>query len=390
MYGCSRIPTAIISLDESMNYYALRSIRALSMGFLLVACSQTTTAPNDAAAVSDKSVIFSPAGPHWEETDPGLREEFAEAHAKAIGGPNERDTFRMYLPQAGPVALLDYLEQKYPICHAQAHALGKELFAQTQDMMVSLQICGTRCTGACMHGVVGEALGGLHGDITEQMEGFCNSDAMAVHKRGNCAHAIGHALLLNSRDLGYALESCEGFGIPAMRYYCATGVYMQYRDWLNEGEIPDERPTALYPCDAQSLYPAACYRYMMTFIQDEFGGRSDLITDACLDLPDYERWGCFHGLGMQFGTMIQQWVEYDKNMFGDLCGHGTLVDQTMCVEGAIEKMADFDEALAQAACDTLSGELADICHSAASEKMYRLDKPSLKYYVSQDAPPDAQ
>ena len=53
-----------------------------------------------------------------------------------------------------------------------------------------------------MHGVVGEALGeGLHRDITSRMEGFCRSDVMASHKRGNCAHAIGHALLLNSRDL---------------------------------------------------------------------------------------------------------------------------------------------------------------------------------------------
>ena len=51
-------------------------------------------------------------------------------------------------------------------------------------------------------------------------------------------------------------------------------------------------------------------------------------------------------------------------------------------EIVIEKMAEFDEGLAHVACATLSGELAKICHSAANEKMYRMRKPSLRYYVS--------
>ncbi len=352
---------------------------------MLGACSATPEVSPDPtvdAAPATTADLFSTAGPGWAETDPEIQTAFIAAHKQHYGGPGDRGVYEEFLPQAGPVALLDYLEQEYPICHGQAHALGKELYAQTEDMMMALQICGTRCTGACMHGVVGEALGGLHGDITGQMEGFCNSDAMAAHKRGNCAHAIGHALLLNSRDLGYSLESCEGFDAPAMSYYCATGVYMQYRDWLVEGEIENSRPTALYPCDDQSLYPAACYRYMMVFIQDGFERRSDLIADACMALPEYERWGCFHGLGMQFGRMVQEWVEFDPTMLAALCGTGTVADQTMCIEGVIEKMADSDEAAAHKACDALSGDLAEVCHSAAREKMYRLDKPSLEYYIT--------
>ena len=180
------------------------------------------------------------------------------------------------------------------------------------------------------------------------------------------------------------MSSCREFQLPAMRYCCATGVYMQYRDWFEAGEIPVDRPTELYPCDTYALYPAACYRYMMTTIQGGFDYRSDRIIDACLALPDRQRWGCFHGLGMAFQQLIMDWVVDEPGIFGEVCVHGTLIDQTMCVEGVIEKMADFDEGLAHVACDTLSVELGEICRSAADEKMYRMSKPSLRYYVSDD------
>ncbi len=327
---------------------------------LLSACAHVDSESTEAAATTR----FSLDGPHWDELDPDLKKRFGAEHQAA--GTKDRPVFERHLPGIGPVALLGYLEESYPACHAHAHSLGKELYAQSQDLMLALQICGTRCTGACMHGVVGEALGeGLHSDIGERMEGFCSSEAMAAHKRGNCAHAIGHALLLNGRDLGRALSGCRNFELPAMRYYCATGVYMQYRDWLKEGEIPNRRPTVLYPCDEYELYPAACFRYMMSFIPKASGYTGYDIIKTCSALAAPQRRGCFHGLGFAYLGVIMERVEDDPEVLAALCEHGTLADQTLCVEGVIEKLADYDEAMAHLSCDGVSSELTLTCHDAA-------------------------
>jgi len=351
---------------------------------LAVACSESPA--GSGGLESSETPDYSVDGIGWNEVSEELQAAFVEAHQAA--GVDDRPVFEQYLPAIGPVALLDYLEATYPACHGQAHSLGKELYRQSQDLMVSLQICGTRCTGACMHGVVGEALGegGMHQDISGRMEEFCASDAMAVHKRGNCAHAIGHALLLNSRDLGYALEACDGYQLPAMRYYCATGVYMQYRDWLRAGEIPDDRPTTLYPCDEQELFPAACYRYMMSFIQEGADLQGQEIIAICLNLPEQDRRGCFHGFGSTYRFGVMNRLESEPDVLRQLCIHGDLADQIMCVEGVVEKMVDYDPAVALQACGGLSGEIRMICEDAAREGMYRLDKPTLKYYVSSDNP----
>ena len=55
-------------------------------------------------------------------------------------------------------------------------------------------------------------------------------------------------------------------------------------------------------------------------------------------------------------------------------------DQIMCIEGVIEKMADFDEARAMAVCSILTGDHAKICQAGAREKMYRLEKPTMILY----------
>ncbi len=49
----------------------------------------------------------------------------------------------------------------------------------------------------------------------------------------------------------------------------------------------------------------------------------------------------------------------------------------MCIEGAIEKLADGNEQKAWAACASLVGENAIVCKAAAREKMYRLHKPTM-------------
>ena len=59
----------------------------------------------------------------------------------------------------------------------------------------------------------------------------------------------------------------------------------------------------------------------------------------------------------------------------------------MCIEGAVEKLAEYNEERANAACATLDGGMADICTTAAREKMYRLHKPPIELYLIHETLP---
>jgi len=121
--------------------------------------------------------------------------------------------------------MLDYLEQRYQTCHGSAHDMGKAVFAHSKDINKALRTCGNGCTNACMHGVVSEAFGGKElEEITSKMTGFCKEGEMSkLHKPGNCAHGIGHALMIKTyHDIDRSLSACEEFSTPISTSYKST------------------------------------------------------------------------------------------------------------------------------------------------------------------------
>jgi len=57
-------------------------------------------------------------------------------------------------------------------------------------------------------------------------------------------------------------------------------------------------------------------------------------------------------------------------------------ERITCIEGVIEKLADYNEEEAMNICYFTEGEYRKVCESAAREKMYRLDKPSIGLYTN--------
>ncbi len=319
------------------------------------------------------------AGAAWNALDKKIQDRFTNDYRNRR---DRRELFDEYLETIGGAAILDYLELHNPRCHGKAHDLGNAIFAHTRDINVSLRICGNRCTNACMHGVVKEAFGSNSREgMMEVMNDFCQQGEMSrLHKPGNCAHGMGHALmLLSGHDIAESLAGCEGFTEPGMDYYCATGVFMEYRDMLKVQERigkPVSRPGLHFPCDTNTEYPAACYRYMIRQIAQEISADRQMLIEECLGLPGNLRAGCFHGLGAMYSRRVADQPE----IFPDLCRHGDRTDQILCIEGVIEKMADFNERHAMTVCAMLSGEHRAVCETGAREKMYRLDKPTMKLY----------
>lgn len=316
----------------------------------------------------------------WKAADRGLREQFALAYRSS---EDKKAVFEKYAPQLGAPALLDFLELTYPLCHEQAHDLGTVLFAQARNLGASLGVCATRCTSGCMHGVLAQALQRTsYEDVTARLDDVCASPELArAYKAGNCAHGIGHALMRATRNqLNRALEGCSRFSVLGMEYYCATGVYMEFRAQRRAAEdrgAPVERPTLHFPCDQEARFPAACYRYMLRSIRSVLGANRQRLQEECNTLPDRQRTGCFHGLGATYARSIAK----HPARLSELCAVGRPDDAVVCIEGVIEKLADFDERRAQEACAMLAGSIESVCRAAAEGKMYRLQKPSLHLYT---------
>jgi hypothetical protein len=320
-----------------------------------------------------------PLGAAWKEADEELRDRFETEYLDAY---EKREVFERYIDTLGAAAMLDYFELRNSRCHAEVHDLGKVIYARSVGLSAALASCGNRCTNACMHGAVGEAFGGSDFEnITRKMTSFCSQGEMAhLHKLGNCSHAIGHALMIVSgHDIGKSLAGCSEFERPGMDYYCATGVFMEYRGWImsqiERGEDVD-RPSPHFPCDLHFQFPAACYRYMLDWIGAKTDGDTEDLIEVCVELSGRRRLGCFHGLGATYSRSVAD----SPALMPIVCRAGSSEDQIMCIEGVIEKLASFSEERAEIVCATLEGKNAEVCRAGASEKMYRLDKPSMRLY----------
>ena len=321
---------------------------------------------------------------NWSEVDETVKNQFLSAYDEK--NIERREVFETFYDSIGPRAFLDFTEDKYAKCHNESHDIGKTIYKIEQDIIKALRICENRCTNGCMHGVVAEAYGDkAFEDVVKEMKKFCSTGVMTkLHKPGNCAHAMGHAfMLLNDYKIDRAIAGCNSFETPPMSYYCATGVYMEFSDKLILQEELGQcgsvnRDSLHYPCNTYSQYPAACYRYTLGHIAKDLSVNLKMVVEECLKLPANKRVGCFHGLGSIYSRAIAK----NPKLLNATCMVGNHEEKVVCIEGVIEKLADYNEEEARNICQFADGEYKDVCLLAAEEKMYRLTKPSIGLYTN--------
>lgn len=288
--------------------------------------------------------------------------------------------FSKYLETLGTDGILDVLEQRNPYCHSEAHALGRAVFGKYQDLGRALLECGSRCTSACLHGVVQEAFGNSTiEELRPRLATVCAEGAMAeIRRPGACAHGMGHALmLLFEADVDKSIGGCGGFPNPTMEYYCATGVYMELFDHAADWVEREASAGPLYPCDSYTSFPAACYRYLGYRLLGKLGGDRENMAMLCRTLPPVQRRACFHGVGSAAAEIIGKQPE----LMPSICPDAPVEDRTMCLEGLIEIHGQFEPEQTELLCARLTGAAAEVCLAAARGGMYRLDKPSLPLYL---------
>jgi hypothetical protein len=155
-----------------------------------------------------------------------------------------------------------------------------------------------------------------------------------------------------------------------MEYYCANGAYMEY---ITERDPQDATTkSVLYPCD-QYIYPAACARSKMVYVMRRHyaaGRTTEELRALCSSLAGALRRGCFHGLGSAHMHLIAT----GKIDIRPVCLGLDKVDEFVCIDGAMERMARFHPDIAVRVCDQLEGKNKADCLAAVSRKMYDMKK----------------
>jgi hypothetical protein len=334
-------------------------------------------APGDPGVPPQMDMESRPAAqPDTPETT-ALKAKFTIDYMLKAG--QRRQVFERYLDTLGTQGILDVLEARNTFCHDEAHELGRAVYSHFNEVGKALAECGSRCSSACLHGVLKEAFGTSTLDqVRPRLATICTQGAMAdIRRPGNCAHGMGHALMLvTGNDVEKSIDGCAGFGKPGMEYYCVTGVYMELFNQAAEWTAKSTG-TPFYPCDTYTRFPAACYRYQAARMLATLGGDRARLADLCRSLPAAQRPGCFHGAG--FAAIAA--VSRQPDLIATACPEQPAAEQTLCLEGLVESLAVYEPAKATAACGQLSGPAAGVCQAAAREGTYRLEKPSLPLYL---------
>jgi hypothetical protein len=326
-------------------------------------------------------------------------DQLAETHAAVVAAIeaddrtyNFRELYEANFELLGADGLIAAVEEARPYCHDEGHDLGKVIFAHSDgDVGGALMACGDACNSGCMHGVLmgffGEAERSEKNpeghvsleEVRAKIDTVCTDPTMtSLYPRGDCLHGVGHALMfLADYDVDAAMTSCDLFQTEPERYYCATGAYMEYV--IVKDKVDATLGTPLfYPCEG-GKYPAACFRYKTLQVLKrhyQSGGELSEIVAMCEAMDGFDRLGCFHGVGNAHLAPIV----VHQTTLGEVCDDGTEADQSMCIEGSIERMAKYHPEEADAQCALLSGWKADVCQAGADRAMYDLEKSFEHYF----------
>ena len=298
----------------------------------------------------------------------------------------QRNVIERNYDRLGPSKMLAVLETEYPLCHSEAHDLGRVVFTRTKDFAVSIQACGDGCTSGCFHGVLMEAFGHAEennaphkhvweDEIAEKMNDVCSDPAiLALHSKGKCVHGIGHAVtFLTNYDMQKSLDLCARFDNKPLEFYCAGGVFMEYS---LEAKVQTEQ-SLHYPCDQFDPLPGNCYQFIMPKLLQRLGNLT-AVEKECLGLDSFKRADCFKGLGVLNNLSVAD----NPQLIASLCDGGSLADQQACVEGATVKLSEGDQEKALAVCDQLNGELKSYCQEMVNLGAYSLDRSFGLYFKS--------
>lgn len=319
------------------------------------------------------------------------RADFERALRLVKTFPELRTLYEAWIDRIGANGIIDTLQRVDPQCHDVAHDLGRLIFTRTQSVGDALRACDSACNSGCMHGVLMEFFTKTPknpeddhmtlAEVKEKIGTVCGNTAQAgnpimakTYKQGDCVHGVGHAIMfLSGYKIPKAMAYCEAFDSPVLKYYCATGAYMEYVTTHDAADTQAHPDDPFFPCDA-ARYPAACFRYKMVHVLPRWyhaGKTLEELEAKCLSLKNQYQVGCFHGIGN--GHLV--YVASQRATLARICQAGSRDDMYACTEGLIERMGRYLPDLAKAQCETVTGWQQDLCKTDVQHELYDLTKP---------------
>ena len=312
-----------------------------------------------------------------------LRAEF-EAALRAQQGDDLRALYASWIDRIGANGIIATLKQVEPSCHGRGHDLGKVIYERAGEIRRALATCEGVCNSGCMHGVFRQAMSGVAAAasghdaeptaLAARVETACAANG--EYSIGDCIHGLGHAFMyMANYDVHEAMGFCDQLGSYARSYYCATGAYMELANNPPDGYLTGK--SIYFPCD-QSPYPAACFRYRFPVSLRDFydsGGSLEQLARGCLALERPYRLGCFHGVGNGHVQILMR----SPQALAEICQAGDRDDQTVCIEGAIERMARYTGDAAARACASVGDWRRSVCEASRERGLYAMDRSFALY-----------
>lgn len=400
-----------------------RRLAAAALAALLLAASCTpgrAPDPAPAAEFDDDGATGAPpvvavSHPLWSGRLTGdaraqrLRRFVAELEAADREERDLEPIYAAHLDALGVGPIITAVERAGTNCHPVLHDLGELIGKRTNDLELSFALCGDACTYSCIHGAVRGVLARTGGHasapnrdghappappaaaLKAQATELCREDSRLVPDffRGNCAHAVGHALAVLAPDAVQASADCRVFDAAAMQHYCHSGVFMELEDEIMHGlqaetmQRAERIKAGTQFCTTRLDWPSSCMRFLLG--QARTLDEVKIVETECVGLNGAARRGCFNGLGFfSRGYLAKHPREIER-----FCATGSLIDRQVCIAGMflLKKGHSLANAL-YPLCERMArAELAEVCRDQRARWYYQMDNPFFDLIFTGDAAP---
>jgi len=280
-------------------------------------------------------------------------------------------------------------------CHTIGHLVGQEAFRRAGELEGAIELCSYACTGACVHGAIGQAivteLGGVDADIDP--EHLSEEDVAEIAerlcvRRGMC-HGVGHILFQIFNEFEEPLRICDSSSRGGAREHCYRGIFMEHADTVSTHNLLlgtdrirlSDADDLLYPCTTVApQYQHACFRYLPRVQHDSLVDDTAIAQrariEACERTEGGARSACFEGYGFFHYSMVRRDPEGAARVCNEL---GWATDRAACLLGLIYPIADGGNTMiALNFCERVTSPYEQgVCyHGAIEAERYRENVPA--------------
>ena len=256
-------------------------------------------------------------------------------------------------------------------CHELAHRLGRAATRHYGSVSAAYGVGDPACGAGYFHGVAEGAV--VSSSEVRNVNDFCadiRDAAPPEHRRVDCAHGVGHGLLIvRGGDLHAALHDCDRLVSERDRDACHAGVFMEMQAAAaqpvgSSWSLDPDRP--LHPCPTLAhAHRDQCLQRQTAYALYVLGDDFPAVFRLCDELSVGARSSCHRGVGRDAAQKSLTTGEaHREDRIVALCTvPADVTVQAACIGGAVAALVRFHRTSisATALCDAVGPVLRDGC-----------------------------